>query len=317
LTSIPGPKVLYVLGTQRGGTTIAGRLAGQLPGFTFVGELRKLWQLGLAEERRCGCGQHYGACPMWSAVLPKVLAGTDAADVQRWQGVATPDRLSSLQARRLARNGDRRHADAVRSYASALSATYRALAEVTGSRVVIDTSKLPADATLVSRLDDLNTFFVHLVRDPRGTVHSTIRRTGRPRGTHLRQSVSGSAGWSVRHLSAASLVRRVGSERASVISYEDMVSQPNATLDRIADLVGEPPAPAPVVVDGRVELGVAHTPIGGGRFGPATLALALDDRWTTELGRVDRAVVTGLTRPIARRFGYGRSVPVSARVTRG
>jgi len=315
LTSSPEPKVLYVLGTQRGGTTIAGRLAGQLPRFTFVGELRKLWQLGLAEQRRCGCGQTYRECPVWSAVLPKVLAATDAADVQRWQRVVAPDRRSSLQARRLAHDGDHRHADAVRSYGSTLSATYRALAEATGSRVVVDTSKLPADGTLVSCLDGIDAYFVHLVRDPRGTVHSTIRRVGRSSGTHLRQSASGSAGWLVRHLSATALVRRVGPERSIVMSYEDMVSQPNAVLARVADLVGEPPPPDPVVVDGTVELGVAHTPIGGGRFGPTTLALALDDRWATELGRVDRVVVTGLTLPLAHRFGYPRWAPVPAQVT--
>ena len=303
------PKVLYVLGTQRGGTTIGGRLIGRLPGFCFVGELRKLWQLGVAEDRRCGCGLSYGECPLWSVVLPPILAGTDAAQVQRWQRVAVPDRRSSLQARRLARDGDRGHAETVAAYTQTLAATYRGLAEATSARVLVDTSKLPADAALVERMAEVEPYFLHLVRDPRGTVHSTIRRATPGSRAHVRQSLAGSAGWMVRHLAATSLVRRVGPERSLVISYENMVSDPNAVLDRVAILVGEPAPPAPVVVDGRVDLEVAHTPIGGGRFGPATVTLAVDERWADDLGAVDRALVTGLTLPLAHRFGYRMSAP--------
>ena len=305
----PRPKVVYVLGTQRGGTTIAGRLLGELPGFAFLGELRKLWQLGLAEGRRCGCGKSYADCEVWSAVLRQVLVGRDVARVQRWQSVAAPDRRSSLQARRLVRDGDRRHADAVDAYGSTLGDTYRALASVTGARVLVDTSKLPADAALVGGLGDVDAFLLHLVRDPRGVVHSTIRRSTPGPGAHVRQSVAGSAGWLVRHLAAAALVRSVGPDRSVVISYEDMVSDPNAMLERVAALLGEAAPPAPVVSDGLTHLGVAHTPIGGGRFRPQTVTLALDQRWATDLGAVDRVVVTGLTQPLARRFGYRVSAP--------
>ncbi len=309
------PKVLYVLGTQRGGTTIVGRIIGQMPGFAFTGELRKLWQVGVADDRRCGCGKSYSTCEVWSVVLPRLLAGVEIAQVQRWQRGAVPDRGSSLQSLRLAHDDGRRHAEAVASYRSTLAATYEALAGATGARVLVDTSKLPADAALISHMDEIDTFFVHLVRDPRGTVHSILRRSRGEREHHLLQTVSGAAGWLMRHLAATALVRHVGTDRSLVISYEDMVSDPNAVLARVADLVGEPPPPAPVVVDGQVALAVAHTPIGAGRFGETTTTLALDDRWVSDLGTLDRIVVTGLTQPLARRFGYRMSPRATNRGT--
>jgi hypothetical protein len=295
------PKVLYVIGTQRGGTTIGGRLIGRLPGFEFVGELRKLWQVGLPEGRRCGCGLEYAECPVWSAVLPKAVGDTPVAVMQHWQDAAAPDRRSSWRAWQLGRTaGD---AD-VASYSALLGSTYRALHEATGARVLVDTSKLPADAVLVSRLPDVDAYFLELVRDPRGTVHSAIRRSDDARGLHARQAVTGAAGWVARHLAAGALLRRVGPHRSMAVTYERLVAEPQTVLDEIAALVGEPAAGRDLVVNGQAELGVAHTPIGGGRFGPVSVDLRRDDRWITAMGGADRRLVSSLTWPLARRFDY-------------
>lgn len=297
------PKVLYVMGPQRGGTTVAGRLLGQLPGFVFVGELRKLWQVGLPEGRRCGCGATYDACEVWSSVLPKVLGSRSIAAVGRWQRSAVPGRASSIRAWRSVRRTSEIDDVAARAYASLVSDTYLALAEATGARVIVDTSKLVGDAVLISRMEQVEPYFIQIVRDPRGTVYSAIRRSGRPTGFHPREDLLGSAGWLVRHGSAIALRRKVGPNRSMVVKYEHLVANPNVVLDRAADLVGEP-HPGPIVIEGKATLTVAHTPIGGGRFGPTSLDLALDDRWVTAMSRADRLVVGALTRPLARRFGY-------------
>ncbi len=297
------PKVLYVIGTQRGGTTIAGRLIGRLPGFEFLGELRKLWQVGLPEGRRCGCGLGYDECPVWSAVLPKVVGDTAIPLMRHWQDIAAPDRRSSLRAWQLGRSAGGGAAE-VASYSQLLGSTYRALHEVTGARVLVDTSKLPADAVLVSRLPDVDAYFLELVRDPRGTVHSAIRRSGEPARLHARQAVTGSAGWLVRHLAAGAVMRGVGPQRSMAVTYERLVAEPGAVLDEIAALVAETPAGHDVVVDGRAELGVAHTPIGGGRFGPVAVDLLRDDRWVMAMSGADRRLVSSLTWPLARRFDY-------------
>lgn len=299
------PKVLYVIGTQRGGTTIAGRLIGQLAGFAFLGELRKLWQVGLPQGRRCGCGQSYATCPVWSVVLARVGGDADAATLQRWQEAAAPDHRSSVQAWRLTRQQRRRAAAA--SYSELLAATYRALASVTGARVLIDTSKLPADAVLVSRLADVDAYFVELVRDPHGTVHSAIQRSAKPAGSHPRLAVTGSTGWLARHLSAGMLLRSLPAERRRVVTYERLVTEPAAVLGELAEFAGEPQDATRLVVHGRAALDVAHTPIGGGRFGPTSVVLSQDDRWVSAMSGADRRITSALTWPLARRFGYAGS----------
>lgn len=306
-------KVLYVVGTQRGGTTIAGRLMGEVPGFAFLGELRKLWQVGLRDGRTCGCGLSYDACQVWSAVVPRMLATTDVATIGRWQQTAAPDRRSSLRAWHLARRGAAHRDRAVRSYATLLGATYADLAAATGATVIVDTSKLPADAVLMSDLEGIDAYLLQLVRDPRGTVYSAIRRSGSGPGVHPRQALSGSTGWMVRHLAGTALRRRIGPDRSLLITYEDLIGDPEAVLTQIAAFVGQPPPALPLVVGGTVALGVAHTPIGGGRFRPTAVALTRDDRWVTALGAVDRLAVSTLTAPLARHFGYRLRVGGSRR----
>src|SRR5205823_1051409 len=49
------PKVLYIAGPGRSGSTVLDQVLGELPGFVSTGELQALWQRGLVERRPCGC----------------------------------------------------------------------------------------------------------------------------------------------------------------------------------------------------------------------------------------------------------------------
>lgn len=294
-------KVLYILGTQRGGTTIAGRLAGELPGVTYVGELRKLWETGFAGGRRCGCGRSHDDCPVWSTVLPRVLRDIDPAEVKRWQEAALPSRRiwrnwEQLRGRSAASN-------AAQAYGEVCAATFGALAEASGARVLVDGSKLPGDARLLARVEGVKPYFLHVVRDPRGTVCSSLRRAEGGGAQRPGAAARVAGAWVSRHLLSSTLRRAAAADRFLVLRYERLIEAPNESLRAIAGLLGEPD-PGEVVVDGTARLSTAHTPIGGGRFQAATVALVRDDRWRTELSLVDRWITTAMTAPLAARYGY-------------
>ena len=312
MTAPPAPtKVLYVLGTQRGGSTIAGRVIGAQPGFAFGGEVRRLWARGIGPGRTCGCGRALDACPLWSEVLPEVLVdGVTAAQVAAWQAEVAPGNHSWRGAERVVR-ASRPGAPpwpALEHYRAVMGRMYTAMARALGARVLVDASKLPADAAVLLGIDGIEASVLHLVRDPRGVVHSQLRRRAPTGGIERARVVRLAGAWAVRHGAARRLARDRGDARWLELRYEDFATDPGPALARVAGLVGERPKPVPP--DGRYDLAEVHT--AGGRLPAETgVALCRDDRWQTELPGPERVVATTATLPLLLRFGYrlGRSDP--------
>ena len=70
-------------GIGRSGSTLIERLIGQLPGVCPVGELVHLWERGITEGERCGCGQPFQQCPFWQQVGKVAFGGWDEVEVSR------------------------------------------------------------------------------------------------------------------------------------------------------------------------------------------------------------------------------------------
>ena len=76
-------RVVYLGGLGRSGSTLLERLLGELPGACSAGEVVHMWQRGIVEGERCGCGQPFGECEFWCAVGQDAFGGWDAVDVGR------------------------------------------------------------------------------------------------------------------------------------------------------------------------------------------------------------------------------------------
>src|SRR6185503_6025734 len=73
-------KVLYLPSAGRSGSTLLDRLLGQLGGVFGAGELSWVWQKGLVENGKCGCGVPLRECPVWNEVFDRAFGGMDAVD---------------------------------------------------------------------------------------------------------------------------------------------------------------------------------------------------------------------------------------------
>ncbi|MDP9420543.1 MAG: sulfotransferase [Actinomycetota bacterium] len=323
---MPCPKVLIILGSQRGGTTIFGRLLGEVEGFVYAGEVRRLW---LSDPRKpCSCGEPLERCSLWSTVLARVLPdGVTRADVARWQARHVSSRHSWIGALRLLVDGPTgRHADPeLAAYASIVRHLYEVLGEVTGGRVIVDASKHPNDAVLLHQLPEVPSYVVQIVRDPRGSAHSVQRRRA-VRLARRRRSSNGSwsgllsdghsasaaLSWLTRHAASEAVRRLVPPERSLFVRYEDLVKDPVGVLQHVAAFVGEKPRDFPRFSAGAVELGVTHSPTSGKRMLPERTPIHLDDQWMSELGRRNALLTAGLAWPLMRRYGYRLRAPGDA-----
>lgn len=299
-------KLLLISGYSRSGSTLLARMLAEVQGIVSPGEVRYMWQRGLFENRRCDCGEPCLSCPFWRKVLERAFGSVEGIDPEpllRQQGRV--DRVPLIPLVALS-SPPRWLQQEAAPYLARFSRLYQAIGEISGSRVVVDSSKDPSFGHLLARSDGVELHVVHLVRDSRAVAHSWTRLkhdpgTGRPMA---RQSLLRSAlEWNVANLAAGWLTRRVDS--ALFLRYEDLVNEPGSAVGRILALVGES-ATVPFEGDA-VRLGTGHAVSGNPmRFERGLVPIHHDDGWRREMGWWQRALVTALTWPGLAIFGYLR-----------
>jgi hypothetical protein len=305
------PRVLLVTGFGRSGTTLINTVLGSTPGVFAAGETRFLWERALVEGRRCGCGEIVQDCPVWGLVLEKAFGGADQIDPRALMAedaqVMRTRQLPKLLASRFV--GDRL-VRGLHVLPDALTAVYQAAQEITGAQLIVDTSKPPSFGYVLSHLDGIDLWILHVVRDPRAVAYSWTRTKqltdGGARKEMLRLSPHQSAlQWDLWNGAAGWLWGR--SDRYLRLRYEDFVADPRGTIDRISDFVDLELAP-PFTGPSEVATTPVHTVAGNAdrmRTGP--LRIAMDDAWRADLAARARWTVTALTAPLAHRYGYPSS----------
>jgi hypothetical protein len=317
-------KVLSIVGPGRSGTTVLAGILGEVEGVVDVGELRWLWRRGLLERRTCGCGVPVDECPVWSAVASTVMAGRSgsirdfAAEVAAAQDILIA-RRHRVRVIRSATVSERWPSlEAVRAATAHL---VQATAEVTGARLIVDSSKRAQDAAVMAALDGVDHYVLHMVRDPGAVAFSwakkdkTIRVADGTRAMGTRGLLSSVARWVENSLGAALLRRHVPAERWMFLRYEEFAAQPRAAVARILAFTGVDGEP-PFAADDVVELDVNHTVAGNpNRFRAGAVRIALDDEWTRRMPRRRQVLVRALTWPLLLRFGYPVARRAAGRVS--
>jgi hypothetical protein len=295
-------KVLYIAGLGRSGSTILDNVLGQLDGFFSAGELRLAWYAPMLADRRCGCGETLDRCPIWSRVLPD---DPEAARRTRHRYLRYPDKpLHWLQFFLGFTSRPSAHdADSIRQ-------RYARIRQVSGARVIVDSSKKPPYAHLLDAVPGIDLYTLHLIRDPRGVAHSWAKRVAQAgqRGEALMQR-HGPLGTSVRWNLVNRAIERNGSRRPGRyrrLLYERFVEQPRLEVEAIVDWLGESCDPSvPFLADDRVRLGVNHTVWGNpSRFRTGEVELQADEAWRRDMSPGRRRRVTRWTRSLLRRYGY-------------
>lgn len=305
-----GPRVLYIAGWGRSGSTLLDRMLGQVPGVCSTGEVRDIWQRGGIENRLCGCGAPFRDCEVWRAVGESAFGGWDQLDLAAMQDLRlrldrpwSPPRVLGSK---LTPDLD---ADVVR-YVEHLGRLYRAIAEVTGARLIVDSSKIPTYALLLRQIEGIDLRVLHLVRDPRGVVFSwqkqVVRADGGGRDEMVRYaSASASARYAYYNVLSRGL-RTLGLPYR-LLRYEDLLAAPRAVVARVLAFGGiaTPGDTLAFLRDAEADLGPNHTVDGNPmRLQQGPVLLRADDAWRREMAPARRAMVSVLTAPLLAAYGY-------------
>lgn len=309
LSSATRPKILFLAGLGRSGTTLVERVLGETDGVTPLGEVMHLWNRGLQRGELCACERVFTDCPFWSAVGQEAFGGWEQVD---------PERMAHLKRRvdratRVPAIATRRPASFAREmdeYVDHFARLYRAARVVAGDQgtVLIDSSKQASLAWCLAGSEEIDLRVVHCVRDSRGVAHSWSKEVARPEavdGEHASMprysSPTVAAYWSLHNVESELVGRRVPTTR---LRYEDFVADPASQTRRLLDFAGLD-APTPHIGERRVDLGGNHSCAGNPmRFTHGSIDVVPDQRWREEQPRRNRRLMTALTAPLLAHYGY-------------
>jgi len=298
----PPLTILCITGWCRNGSTIIGNILNEVPGFCHVGELHFLWKnaVGRGANSLCGCGAALTECPVWSTILP--VGRRDGISLAEHADAVIATQQAQVRTRhtwRVLRRG--LNSDAIRAHAELMHQIYRAVAQQTGARVIVDSTKIPGEAALLPYLDGVHTYFVHLVRDPVAVAYSWRK----PKDyAYAMSSSKSTAYWDGFNLASRAITRRYP-RQSMFLRYEDFIADPRATIDALLRHCGADPADNPMT--GRVvELHTNHTVTGNpDRFRTgSTVIRDRDDATSGGLRARARLAARTLSWPLSWRYGY-------------
>jgi Sulfotransferase family len=212
------PKVVYVMGAGRSGSTILGVALGNCDNVFFAGELdRWLPRSGIPRDDP-------EVTRFWSTVREDV---DDAAEL--FGGKTTYlERSSALLDIRKWRTRRRLR----RRYRDVSESLYLAIGRAAGTTHIVDTSHYPLRARELRALRGIDLYLLFLVRDPQGVVaslgrHDVVeRRFGMP---------TANAYLWLTYLLSVFVFLRHPRERRLFVRHEDLVADPEGVLRQILD----------------------------------------------------------------------------------
>lgn len=303
-------KVLFIAGNGRSGSTILHNILGQIDGFAAVGELRYIWQRGVLKNQRCGCHLPFSDCPVWTEILDRAFGGVSEA-----QAAALYDATESYRSPHLPlvsvpliRGRYRARLDEL---LPALSQLYAAIRDVTGCRVVVDSSKNPSFGHVVRQVPGVDARFLHLVRDSPAVAFSWGQEKEFEPGVSMprKSPVKAAMQWNSRNALTDRFLTRGGT--AMRLRYEDFLVDPRATVSDIAEWIGEESIDLPFTGSHDAVLATTNHSVFGNevRFAQGPVTIRPDQRWREQMAAPDVRKVAALTWPLRRRYDYtGRRV---------
>ena len=221
------PKVIYIMGSGRCGSTILGVSLGNCEGMFFVGELDR-WLpsdgrpvLGGTERTRFWAGVHEQV-----EVDPALIGGRTRDAFERAGGVLSPE-----QHRFRRRYGE--------SYRRTTERLYEAIARQAGATHIVESSHFPMRAEQLKRMEGLELYLIFLVRHPQSVMASFTRNVNKSdRAAVRRRILTTNLDLWATHLLAMRTFLGHPAERRLFMRYEDLTADPRAVLRQVLAMTG-------------------------------------------------------------------------------
>jgi len=268
-------KVIYIASLGHSGSTLLDVMLNQHSKFQSVGEIL-FHQEWTENGYLCSCGSPIGSCPFWTEVSNNMDSSNDRSHASRQVDAAYE--------------------------------LLKGVSQLSKCEVIIDSSK-SLDRLLMLRSDPrIEVKMVHLVRNGLAVAHSLTKSHDRP-GTGNKLStpptplIKGILRWLRRNRAYEKAAEQFGPTEYVRVRYEDLCTDPEQVLGKIAGLVSEDFETnmlSPTVKD-------LHNIAGSRwRYSDQPIHISLDEKWTREMSWTSKFLFQLLAGRLNRSYGYDR-----------
>lgn len=305
------PIIVYIGSYGRSGSTMLDRVLGEIPGVISLGEIRHIWQRAFRENQWVSKGVPFRECPFWGDVVGRAFGGYDSIDLDAIDRMrASLDRLRGIPKLRQPKRQAEAFIKQLDEFGHILKSLYTSIRDVSGCPILVDSSKHPCYAYLLEASGHFDLRLIHLVRDPRATAYSWLRKRVRPEIYWKEEDMprfnpaTSALHWTMANALLEKLSRDLNTQSV-FLRYEDFVSAPSDWILKIWEQF-EFPEPVLGFLEGhRLSLGVGRTIAGNPfRFKTGHVDIKPDEEWKDNMPKSSRALVSLLTCYQRKKYSY-------------
>lgn len=289
------PSVLFIMGAGRCGSTVMSVIIASHPEVESVGEI-KSWPRYKGQPR--DYDHKNDDLEFWNSVLEQYETISRAKcdfdkledicnDIEFNKGVGF---LSKITALIFSKQNNKK----LQKYYEHNSNLLCAIQKISGKKLILDSSKNVCRAIALLKHPNLNIKVIHLIRDPRGTVWSFMKKDVEQKH---KDSLRALLDYFVIN-STATMVRYLYKDRVIKVKYEDLVNHPSETIERIFKFIDLDDCRVQSMIGNDAELEIRHIFDGNRVRRNHSIKFRGDDEWKLKLPRIYKILCSIIARPI-------------------
>lgn len=303
--------VLFVGGYGRSGSTIIDLLLSRVKGVTVLGEVRHLFGRTILDDELCNCGKTIRKCDYWNEIISNALTlGYSRETIDN--SMKTVNRVLSTRQVMNPRWRSKDFTQKLDIYISVFNSVYKTASDLSGSKLLIDSSKYPLHLLAMNQSSSINSRNMLLIRDPRAVAYSWTKPKVRTEIHHevrlmpKYNVVRSALAWNVSN----SLTKKVKnfSDYYRVQKYEDFIIEPLTQVNEIVDFSMDSKIKIndDIFTDnGSGELHrIAGNPLDSDKKNQEIKINPTDNKWKEKLSSRQKSIIKTICRLQMKEYGY-------------
>lgn len=305
--SISPIRVLYIMGYGRSGSTVLDSVLGNHPDIESVGELINLPRSILNNEF-CACSRRTKECDFWKNVEKEWIERTGMKQINEYSPLEKVLKRDLYMFHGLRKPNINSYEFQI--YADYTRALYESVKKVSNKSIIVDSSKLPSRAFMLSLIPGIDLRLIHLIRDGRGVAWSLKRtykvnkRAGVQTYIKSRPVWRSAIAWLHSNMRSAWVRNKLDKNKSIQMRYEEFVNEPRKSLYHIGQLVGVDFNEVASALESGKSINIGHTVAGNRLRMDGKLSLRLDEEWKQKMSKIDQWQFCAIAGCMLKKYHY-------------